>query len=332
MMENRLTGNRRLRVAAVQMKSEKGRWEENLKRATPFIEQAVREGAQLVVLPEMAASGYSIEKSMWEAAEPVNGPTVAWLTGTAKRLGIYLGIGLEEAEGEDFYNTYVLASPDGNVAGKVRKKHTEYSIFRESHDPRVIDTGLGRIGIGICADNHYVDMPIEMQEKSIDLLLMPHAWPIPFKAAGLVKDDNVREQRETVKGYAQLFSKMLGVPSVFVNAIGPIGPGRWEGILGKLMDPAIYGNAGYSTITDSDASLLMQLGPDEEGIIVADVTLDSSRKVKTPPVNYGGWLHPGDPVFRNVVMPVEVCVAKLKYALRPGRKTKASSVSRGPGR
>lgn len=329
MSGNVKAGSRRLRVAAVQMRSEKNGREANLKLATPLVEKAAREGARLVVLPEMAASGYSIEKSMWDAAEPVDGPTVKWLKETAKRLGIYLGAGLEEAEGADFYNTYVLAAPDGEIAGKVRKIHTEYSIFKAGSSSRVIDTGIGRIGIGICADNHYIDMPLEMQAKSIDLMLMPHAWPVPFKASGLVKEEDVREQRENAKGYAQLFSRMLGVPAVFVNAVGPIGPERWEGILGRLMDPEIYRNAGYSAIADPDASLLAQLGPDEEGIIIADVTLDPARKVKTVPVSYGGWLHPGDPLFRKVVLPAEVCIAKLKYAVRPGRKARALKVSQG---
>ncbi|WP_424358196.1 carbon-nitrogen hydrolase family protein [Methanocella sp. MCL-LM] len=331
MSENTKTGARKLRVAAVQMRSEIGAREANLKRASPLVEQAVREGAKLVVLPEMAASGYSIEKGMWVAAEPVNGPTVRWLKETAKRFGIYLGIGVEEAEGADFYNTYVLAAPDGKIAGKVRKVHTEYNIFRAGSSSRVIDTEIGRIGIGICADNHYVDMPLEMQEKSIDLLLMPHAWPVPVKAAGLVKEEDVREQRENVKGYSQLFARMLGVPSVFVNAVGPIGPERWEGIIGRLMNPEIYRNAGYSAISDSDASLLAQLGPEEDGIIVADVTLDPSRKLKTAPVSYGGWLHPGDSVFRKVVLPAEVCVSKLKYRIRRGRKTRALAVSQSRG-
>ncbi|CAJ36139.1 carbon-nitrogen hydrolase family protein [Methanocella arvoryzae] len=329
MSENIRAGTNRLRVAAVQMRSEIGERESNLKRATPLIEKAAREGAQLVVLPEMAASGYSIENSMWIAAEPVDGPTVQWLKETAKRLGIYLGIGVEEAEGEDFYNTYVLASPDGRIAGKVRKVHTEYNIFKPGEGSRIIDTEIGRIGIGICADNHYIDMPLEMQEKSIDLLLMPHAWPIPFKAAGVVKEEDVREQQENVKGYSQLFARMLGVPSVFVNAVGPIGPKRWEGILGRLIDPAVYRNAGYSSISDSDGSLLARLGPEEDGVIVADVTLDLTRKLKTAPVSYGGWLHPGDPLLRKVVMPAEICIAKLKYAVRPGRKAKARAVSRG---
>jgi N-carbamoylputrescine amidase len=323
------TGSRKLRVAAVQMRSEKGRREANLERAGPLVEKAAREGARLVVLPEMAASGYSIEKGMWGAAEPVGGPTVGWLTQTAKRLGIYLGIGLEEAEGADFYNTYVLAAPDGKVAGKVRKVHTEYGIFKAGSSSRVIDTEIGRIGIGICADNHYVDMPIEMQAKSIDLLLMPHAWPVPVKALGIIKEEDVRGQQENVKGYSQLFSRMLGVPSVFINAVGPIGPERWEGILGRLMSSEVYRNAGYSSIADSDASLLAQLGPEEDGVIVADVIIDPARKVTTVPVSYGGWLHPGDPVFRNVIMPVEICVAKLKYAVRPGRKSRALKVSQG---
>lgn len=321
------SGGRKLRVAAVQMRSEKGGREANLKRATPLVEQAAREGAKLVVLPEMAASGYTIEKGIWIAAEPVDGPTVGWLKETARRLGIYLGIGVEEAEGSDFYNTYVLAGPDGGIAGKVRKVHTEYNVFKAGSSSRVIDTEIGRIGIGICADNHYVDLPLEMQAQSIDLLLMPHAWPVPFKAAGLVKEEDVREQLENVKGYSQLFARMLGVPAVFANAVGPIGPERWEGIIGRLMDPEVYRNAGYTAISDSDASLLARLGPEEDGVIVADVTLDAARKVRAAPVSYGGWLHPGDPVFRKVVMPVEIGVAKLRYLVRPGRKARARAVS-----
>ena len=88
-------------------------------KAAALAEQAAKAGAQLIVLPECAVPGYTMDRRMWDWAEPVNGPGVAWLTGLSERLGVYLGIGLVEADGDDFYNAYVLAGPDGKVAGRV---------------------------------------------------------------------------------------------------------------------------------------------------------------------------------------------------------------------
>jgi len=69
-------GPRTLRVAAVQMESENGKLAENLSRATHLVEQAVSQGAQLVLLPEFLACGYVFTKAIWDSAEGKFGPTV----------------------------------------------------------------------------------------------------------------------------------------------------------------------------------------------------------------------------------------------------------------
>jgi N-carbamoylputrescine amidase len=307
------------------MRAEPGQVQDNLARAAVLIEEAASKGARLIALPEGAASGYAMKRSMWDVAEPLDGPTVQWLTSLSRKLGVYLGTGLVEADGEDIYNSYVLAGPDGSVAGLVRKRRTEFHIFREGDTSRVIDTPLGRIGLGICADNHYADMPTLMQEESVDIMLMPHAWPVPLRTSKLVKDEDVREARELAKGYAQLFVSLLGVPAIFVNQVGPISRG-WEGVWGRLLDPEVYGYAGSSTIADSDGQVKAQMGQ-EEGVIVADVLLDPSRKVRVKPPDYDGWLHPGAPLMRKVILPIGIAEAKLEYALSGERKRRARQVT-----
>jgi N-carbamoylputrescine amidase len=318
---------RRLRVAAIQAVSRLGKVEENMRHAMPLIEQAAGQGARLIVLPEMYVTGYAMTRQVWGLAEPEGGPIEQWLTSTAKRLGVYLGAGLVEAGGEDFYNTFVIAGPDGEVAGRVRKTQAEFMLFKAGElDSHIIDTAIGRIGVGICADTHMTFLPRLMQEQEVDILLMPHAWPIPFKMSGLISEKDIRDADENARNYAVLFAKMLGVPVVFVNHTGPMEGGRWAGILGGLMDAEHMRYAGYSAIVDSDLSVKSQIGQDE-GVLVADVTLDTSRKIKGDRPDYGGWIHPGEPLLRKVILPVEIGRGKLGYRMSGERKRKARAVS-----
>jgi len=298
-----------------------------MRHAMPFIEQAAREGARLIVLPEMYVSGYAMVKRIWDLAEPAGGPIEQWLTSTSKRLGVDLGAGLIESDGEDLYNTFVIAGPDGKVAGRVRKTQTEYMLFKAGElGSHVIATAIGRIGVGICADNHNTFLPRLMQEEGVDVLLMPHAWPVPYKLSGLISEKDIRDADENARGYAALFVKMLGVPVVFVNHTGPMEGGRWLGILGRLMDAEHMRYAGYTTIVDSDLSVKAQIGRDE-GVLVADVNLDPSRKVKGAIPDYGGWIHPGEAILRTGLIPVESYLGKRSYRLSKERKQKALHVS-----
>ena len=205
------------------------------------------------------------------------GPTVQWLRDTARRLGIWLGTSYLEASGEDFFNTFVLVTPSGDEAGRVRKQTPamyEPWFFRGQPGSHVITTELGTIGVGICNDNHRSYLPSLLQHGGADLVLMPHCWPLPKRPKGVVSERDLRRWHEIQTGLAPLYAKLLGVPAVFVNKVGPYAspaPVRWLPAAADMTFP------GHATIADSDGTVVAQLS-DAEGVITASVTLDPNRK------------------------------------------------------
>jgi len=173
--ENIVNNIRSIRVAAVQMVSENGQVSNNLNHATTLIEKASQEGAQLVVLPEFMPTGYLLGEDIWEAAELGGGPTVTWLKQNSKRLGIWIGTSFLEADGDDFFNTFVLTDPFGEVAGKIRKQTPaiwEAYFFRGESSTHFIDTSLGKVGVSTCFDSQTADVAAILSEQSVP----PREW------------------------------------------------------------------------------------------------------------------------------------------------------------
>ena len=114
--------NRTLRVAAIQMVAEPRESASNRARAEPLVERAASDGAALVVLPEVFAPGYVPSRGVWDLAEPLGrGPTVAWLQRIARRFGIHVAGGLVETDGRHFFDTFVVCTPAGEIAGRACK-------------------------------------------------------------------------------------------------------------------------------------------------------------------------------------------------------------------
>ena len=308
-----------LRVGAVQIDSHPGRVEQNLAHATDLIENAVQQEAQLVLLPELMPSGYSLTEEIWDCAEPFDGRTVSWLKTTAKRLGIYLGTSFLEAEGEDFYNTFALATPDGQIAGRVRKSppaSLEAYFYRAGCTSHVIETGLGRIGVGICFENLLFERLNRLVQSSVDLVLQP-------AAAGRLKPIRPGDGElfdRMVERIPARSAKVLGVPVVLANRAGRIQT-RLPGEHGDF-DSSF---PGLSRIVDSDGSIQEKLG-EEEGVIVAEVQLDPSRKRTGKPRCFGKmWALPM-PWFA-FILPMTQTEGEAAYTANERRKERALMIS-----
>lgn len=314
--------SRMLRVGAVQMVSENGNIEGNLERATPMVEEAAARGAELVVLPEFMPTGYIYAKQIWDAGEPGKGPTARWLEETSSRLGIWLGTSYLEAEGEDFLNTFSLVSPGGSEAGRVRKQTpaiAEAYFTRGEAGPHIIDTDFGRMGVGICYENQLAYMPEKMVEGSADIMVMPHSAPSPMPNP-LFPTGSVERFNANLRKLASVYAEMLGIPVIFVNKSG-----EWHSPMPGLPFLTQHSSfPGLTAIVDSDGTLKAQLGS-EEGVIVEDVILDSTRKTGRAPARRGHWAMP-EPWLMNIWRVVEA-IGGLYYRSSGQRRRRAREIS-----
>src|SRR5579875_3677729 len=132
--------------------------DKNLHRTLELINEAADRGATLIVLPELANTGYgfSTREEAYAHAEqvPSGATTQAWIT-LARDRGLYLVGGIAECDGVQLFDTAVLIGPDGFI-GKYRKTHLwnrEKLIFTPGDlGLPVFDTKIGRIGLLICWD------------------------------------------------------------------------------------------------------------------------------------------------------------------------------------
>jgi N-carbamoylputrescine amidase len=318
---------RELRVAAVQMESENGAVEANLERATPFADEAAGKGAKLVIFPEFMPTGYIFTREIWDGAEPSDGPTMVWLAENSKRLDIYLGTSFLEAQGGDFFNTFVITGPDGEVAGRVRKQKpaaAEAYFFRGEKGSHVIETEIGTIGVGICYENQLAFTPGLMYGHSADIVLMPHSAPAPTPAWWLHRKRS-QAIADILRKLPVYYANVLGVPVVLINKTGPF----TSPVPGMPFYPQNSRFPGESTIADSDGSILERLGA-EEGIAVADVHLEEALKARSAPPRYGRW---------SMEIPVEIyafitaeAAGRASYSLSSERKKKAREISSPAGR
>lgn len=114
--------------------------------------------ADLVVLPELFASGYqfvSHEEAAQLSEEVPHGYTTDLLAEFSRRKGIYVVAGLPERDGNRYFNSAILTGPEGYV-GVYRKTHLffEEKLWFTPGDTgfQVFSTDIGRIGIMICFD------------------------------------------------------------------------------------------------------------------------------------------------------------------------------------
>lgn len=319
-----MAGEKRvLTVAAVQMVSENGDIQGNLDRATHLVDEAAQRGASLIVLPEFMPTGYIFAKKIWDAAEPREGPTMRWLRENSRRLRVWLGTSYLEAEGEDFYNSFVITNPRGEEDGRVRKQTPAFAeayFTRGEAGPHIINTELGKIGVGICYENQLAYTPQLMYSQSVDLQLMPHSAPSPMPNP-LFPAKAVEKYNDNLKKLPAYYAAMLGIPAVLINKCGPwVSP-----IPGLPFLTQTSSFPGLSAIVDSDGTVKAQLG-DEEGVIVEEVTLDPSRKTGVRPTCYGRWSMKMPWVmnqFRLIEAMGSVC-----YKLSGERKRRAREISR----
>ncbi len=172
------TAPRKVRLAAVHYRPHGAKSPlDACRQYAPFIEEAARRKADLVVLGETLT--FAGVGSTYEAcAETIPGPSTEYFGELAKKLGLYIVAGLIEREQHQLFNVAVLIGPDGGIAGKYRKVCLPDGEFDKGMSPGsdypVFETRLGRVGMMICYDGFFPEVARGLSARGAEII----AWPV----------------------------------------------------------------------------------------------------------------------------------------------------------
>lgn len=246
------------RVTCCQVPLHIGDTDGNRVAARTAIEQAAGDGAQLVLLPELASSGYVFadRSELVSLAEPRDGPSITEWANLATAFGVTIVAGFPEAAGDAVYNSAAVVDPTG-LRGVYRKAHlwdTENAVFDRADDlPLLVDTEHGRIGVMICYDVEFPEWVRAVALEGADLLCAPVNWPLLPRPEG---------ERPTELVRVLAGAGMNRMPIAVCDRAGVERGQNW---------------IGGSVITDTDGYPLAIAEFGKPGNITADVDLAESR-------------------------------------------------------
>jgi predicted amidohydrolase len=255
----------------------------NRSKGLQALEQAARQGAQLVCFAELAFEPFYPEAppttDVKGLAEPVPGPTTEAFASLARRLGVVAVLNLFEREGDLTYDASPVIDSDGTLLGKTRMVHIpDYACFHERHyytpgslGAPVFKTAVGAVGVAICYDRHFPEYMRALALSGAQVVVVPQAgtadeWP-----------EGVFEAEMRVASFQN------GYFTALCNRVGKESKLEF---------------AGESFICGPDGRVIAQAGRGTEETLVCDLDLNLvgssyARRLFLPdrrPEQYGAWL------------------------------------------
>ena len=245
----------KVKIAAVQMEPQIAHNRENLDNIMVKTRIAARAGADLIVLPECALTGYlfTSRKEAMPFMETIPGPGTDKLAAYCRELNIHVIVGLIEIDIDRCFNAAVLIGPKGLI-GKYRKNHLPSLGIDRFLDPgdrpfKVFKTPIGNIGMHICYDCSFPESARVMTLLGADILALPTNWPDGRgKVAKYVVNTRAYENK------------------VHLVAVDRVGVERGTKFIGS------------SKIVNALGDTLAEASTDEEQIIYGEVSLAEARE------------------------------------------------------
>ena len=258
----------------------------NARALLDAIGEGSRDGAALVVTPELSLCGYPPEDLLLRPA--FLDACASELAALAAQVrGTTAIVGFPEIEAGSRYNAAAVLR-DGRVAAVYRKHHLpNYTVFDEDRyfergtKPCVVDVDGIRCGILICEDCWFADPARQSREAGAEVIIVPNGSPYhTLQQAARVAQIEARV-RET------------GVPFVYVNRVGG-------------QDELVFDGASF--VMDADGAVAQQLPAWHETLAVADFEHAVPRRVR------GALDHTLEPhVYQALVMGVHDYVEKNHF-------------------
>lgn len=248
---------RTIEAIAVSPLIEIGDVEGNLRRLCDALSAYGDDAPRLVVAPELATSGY-VFTDLDEAVRLAMPRDDDRLTRLAALLGAQTVavIGFAESDGDDLYNSAAVLVHDG-VLAVYRKSHLwgeEKLVFTPGTDAgMVVDSAIGRLGVAICYDNEFPEVPRALALSGADLLALPVNWPLVPRPAG-------ERPPETIQAMGAARSSRL--PTVIADRHGVERGVEWTG------GTAVIDGEGWVVAEESDgvATAILRITTGDKGL------------------------------------------------------------------
>jgi N-carbamoylputrescine amidase len=245
----------------------------NIAKGERMVRDAVKQGADVVLLPELFATPYFCQDQTpdyFALAEPLAGNSlVARFAGLARELSVVLPLSFFERAHNAHYNSLAMIDADGQVIGHYRKSHIpDGPGYQEKFYFNPGDTGFqawptraGTIGAAVCWDQWFPEAARAMALKGAELLFYPTAIGTEPPPAPPV--DSRDHWRRVMQGHAAANY----MPLIASNRIGLE--------RAKTSEITFYGS---SFIAGPLGEIVAELPREAEGVITATFDLDEIRK------------------------------------------------------
>ncbi|MCX2477571.1 nitrilase family protein [Pedobacter sp. MC2016-15] len=156
-------------------------WEnvdKNLQNISLRLSMGVKEKTDLIVLPEMFNTGFSM--NALELAEEMDGKTMSWMAQAAKRYECVVTGSLIIQEDGHFYNRMIWMLPSGEYQ-QYDKRHLfgmgeEDQTYTAGQDEVIVDLKGWKIRLAICYDLRF-PVYLRNHDAAYDILLIIASWP-----------------------------------------------------------------------------------------------------------------------------------------------------------
>jgi N-carbamoylputrescine amidase len=258
--------------------------DDNLRRASQFVRDAARQGAQVVCLPELFKTQYFCQRedaALFDLAEPIPGPSTEILCKVAQEAKVALIASLFEKRALGVYhNTAVMIDSDGKILGLYRKMHIPddplyYEKFYFTPGDlgfKAFDTQFGRVGTLICWDQWYPEGARLTALQGAEVLFYPTA--IGWHPAE--KEQFGKAQHDAWRTIQRAHAIANGIYVAVVNRVGhETGNIRGNEVKGPGLE-----FWGKSFLCDPFGVVLAEASSDKEEILIGEVDAKKMEDVR----------------------------------------------------
>jgi len=258
--------------------------DENLKRASQFVRDAARQGAQVVCLPELFKTQYFCQRedaALFDLAEPIPGPSTDVLCKVAQEAKVVIIASLFEKRARGVYhNTAGMIDSDGKILGLYRKMHIPddplyYEKFYFTPGDlgfKAFDTHFGRVGTLVCWDQWYPEGARLTALQGAEVLFYPTA--IGWHPAE--KEQYGTAQHDAWRTIQRAHAIANGVYVAVVNRVGH----ETGNIRGNEVKGAGLEFWGQSFLCDPFGVVLAEASHDKEEILIGEVDAQKMEDVR----------------------------------------------------